>query len=157
MAFSILDLVSALAVELDMWISGRYQCQYGKCHVIIHIFSGIRVTRSLVLCVCFVDRCLSFFSRPLCCLFFDLRILIIPLASSNSSIITPLNNISVISWRSVFLVEEDGVSVKTTDLSKVTDKFYHIMLFQVHLALSEIWTGLCCGWLNCPPLLFTVS
>jgi hypothetical protein len=31
------------------------------------------------------------------------------------------NNISVISWRSVFLVEEDGVSVKTTDLSKVTD------------------------------------
>ena len=24
------------------------------------VFSGIRVTRSLVLCVCFVDRCLSF-------------------------------------------------------------------------------------------------
>ena len=24
------------------------------------IFSGIRVTRSLVVCVCFVDRCLSF-------------------------------------------------------------------------------------------------
>jgi hypothetical protein len=24
-------------------------------------FSGVRVTRSLVLCVCFVDRCLSFF------------------------------------------------------------------------------------------------
>jgi hypothetical protein len=23
-------------------------------------FSGVRVTRSLVLCVCFVDRCLSF-------------------------------------------------------------------------------------------------
>jgi len=93
MAFSILDLVSALAVELDMWISGRYQYQYAKCHVIIHIFSGIRVTRSLVLCVCFVDRCLSFFSRPLCCLFFDLRILIIPLVSSNSSIITPLSTI----------------------------------------------------------------
>ena len=36
------------------------------------IFSGIRVTRSLVLCVCFVDRCLSciFFFLPLCCLFF---------------------------------------------------------------------------------------
>jgi hypothetical protein len=26
------------------------------------VLSGIRVTRSLVLCVCFVDRCLSF--RP---------------------------------------------------------------------------------------------
>jgi hypothetical protein len=45
-------------------------------------FSGIRVTRSLVLCVRFVDRCLSFCSFslwPLCCLFiFDLRILITP-------------------------------------------------------------------------------
>ena len=24
------------------------------------VFSGVRVTRSLVVCVCFVDRCLSF-------------------------------------------------------------------------------------------------
>ena len=28
------------------------------------VFSGVRVTRSLVLCVCFVVRCLSFFSSP---------------------------------------------------------------------------------------------
>ena len=47
------------------------------------VFSGVRVTRSLVLCVSFVDRCLSFW--PLCCLFFDLWILITPLLSSNSS------------------------------------------------------------------------
>jgi hypothetical protein len=47
-------------------------------------FSGVRFTRSLVLYICFVDRCLSFWS--LCCLFsFDLRILINPLVSSNSS------------------------------------------------------------------------
>ena len=70
------------------------------------VFSGVRVTRYVVLCVCFVDRCLSFYFWPLCCLsffcwplyclsfffwplcclsFFDLRILIIPLVSSNSS------------------------------------------------------------------------
>jgi len=50
------------------------------------VFSGVRVTRSLVLCVCFVDRCLYFFFWPLCCLFFcDIRILITPLVYSNSS------------------------------------------------------------------------
>jgi len=32
------------------------------------------------------------------------------------------NNISVISWRSVLLVEETGVQEKTIDLSQVTDK-----------------------------------
>jgi hypothetical protein len=50
------------------------------------IFSGVRVTRSLVLYVCFVNRCLFFFFWPLCCLsFFDIQILITPLVSSNSS------------------------------------------------------------------------
>jgi len=61
------------------------------------VFSGVRVTRSLVLCVCFVDRWLSFcaFFWPLYCLFFfDLWILITPFVSSNSSyhtldVITP--------------------------------------------------------------------
>jgi hypothetical protein len=49
-------------------------------------FSGVRVTRSLVLHVCFVDRCLHFFFWPLYCLsFFDLRILITPLVSSSFS------------------------------------------------------------------------
>jgi hypothetical protein len=52
------------------------------------VFTGVRVTRYLVLCACFVNRCWSFcifFVWPLCCLsFFELRILITPLVSSNS-------------------------------------------------------------------------
>ena len=39
------------------------------------------------------------------------------------------NNISVISWWSVLLVEETGGPEKTTDLSQVTDKLYHIILY----------------------------
>ena len=50
------------------------------------VCSGVCVTRSLVLCVCFVDRCLSFcpFSFDHCVVCSS-SILITPLVSSNSS------------------------------------------------------------------------
>ena len=47
------------------------------------------------------------------------------------------NNISVISWRSVLLVEEAGVPGENTDMSPVTDKIYYL-LDRVHIA----WAGL---------------
>ena len=61
---------------------------YGT-HEFTSVFRGVRVTRSLVLRVMFCRSLfvpLSFFILPLCCLSFDLRILISHLVSSNSSL-----------------------------------------------------------------------
>jgi hypothetical protein len=82
MAFFILPLLSAWDLDIDSeGFSPRGDISRGLMTRAVLVQSRcLVVTRSLVLCVCFVDRCLSFcffFFCALCCLFFfDLRILI---------------------------------------------------------------------------------
>ena len=56
------------------------------------------------------------------------------------------NNISVISWWSVLSVEEtDGHGENHQNLSQVTDKLYHIMLYTMSWSRFELKTSVVIG------------
>ena len=50
--------------------------------------------------------------------------------------LTPLSTIFQIYLGSVILVEDSAVPRETTDLSQVTEKLYHIILYREHFAMS---------------------
>ena len=86
--FYLLSILFIICFKINIQIQYYWCIRFYSCKTIHNllifpehlssppVFSGVCVTRSLVLCVCFVDRCLSFFFWPLCCFSFDLRILI---------------------------------------------------------------------------------
>ena len=85
---------TCLVLETGTSILSTYSCicfvvkVTGCFWVHLPVFSGVRVTRSLVLCVMFCRSLfvlLFFFFCQLCCLSFDFWILITPLVFSNYS------------------------------------------------------------------------
>jgi len=52
----------------------------------------------------------------------------------------PFNNISVILWRPSYCWRKSEYQEKSIDMLQVTDNFYHLMLYRIHLTMSGFRT-----------------
>ena len=102
--------------------------------------SGVRVTRSLVFCLCFVDRCLSFvlflLAIVLSVTLHDLRILIKPLISSNSIkmiMMSVLYYTNTLSW--IFTLLAHWNNSQWIDMSPDSDTLSRFSLFSYSLMM----------------------
>jgi hypothetical protein len=98
------------------------------------IFTKAISSQCLILCVCFVDRCLSFcpfFSWPLCCLSFDLLLLTTPLVTFLRKYMTNCR-VQIFRWGVILYVQSVVCSIQ----SNMTDGGY---LQLPSLLLLENW------------------
>ena len=103
-----------LLLFVFLWFLQIFLLNKKKCKHVIHVLGIINAKIcSVFLCTCWLV-CLMVFNAT-------------------------FNNISVISWRSVLLVEE------IIDLSQVTDKLYHIMLYTSPWSRFELTTSVVIG------------
>jgi hypothetical protein len=106
------------------------------------VFSGVRVTRSLVLCVCFVDRCSSFytFSFGHCVVFFfDVRILITSLWYLQALLIYKKQ---IIKWKTKYTTLSEQLQILIGKSSKQAIYTSYTLFINIHdRSLSWLGTG----------------
>jgi hypothetical protein len=58
------------------------------------------------------------------------------------------NNIPVISWGQFYWWRKPEYPEKTTDLSQVTDKYYHTLLYRINPAMHAVCTHNVSGYMH---------
>ena len=99
--------ISVICIYLRILMSNTSSCLAESANPSgPRLFSGVHVARSLVFCILFHKSLfvlLWFFALPLCCLSFDLRLLVPPVVSSNCFPSKKVNNVSTWNYYAIIL------------------------------------------------------